>query len=466
MGEPQDELTVTETVPGIENDELKALRKVMAEMPDGGNELLSRLMPSTDTAWLHEQVNRGIRHDVPGVELHRKKVKVNEASLQKFCAENADALNGVKLSVDEVSSVKFQGKEEWYKYLTAPGAARYHALGMQVEAPMWRSLDLPALALSHDLRPEHDPAKAPLRLGLFADFGNGLYHAHAIARQLAKAKLPYVFHLGDVYYGGSEKEFQDYFTQPLAPVIENSELFILAGNHEMYARGVYFQKYIRDKHAAYPELQRQNGEMFRVVGSGLQLIGIDTMFTDWVGGKPRVMAQLGNPEKDVLTQWLADVGPDTLTVLLTSDHPWDFGKFLMTPLYNDLKDFIKKGQIDLWFWGNVHYAALYKPWQDPESSNPGFIGSCIGHGGYPYYTQSVNDLPQGVGLEWLEQRNRFAPYKDLRPDVGMNGWCEMEVHRQPAGWSVKLRYVDWVGRQSRLVTLFKPHGGGIDFTGG
>lgn len=459
MTEPLDDPKDPQETLGYSPEDLEALRRVLAEMPEGGDELLGRLMPSAKPEWIRDQINTVDSPQPEAFSLFSPQVDATE--LHKFCTQFSDALGGVQLSVDEVSSTKFQTKEDWNNYAFAPGAIAYHALGKKVAPPLWRKLAAPAKDLSHALRPEHDPSKAPLRLGLFADFGNGLYPTKGIARQLAKAKLPYVFHLGDVYYGGSEKEFRDYFSTPLAPMIEHSEFFMLAGNHELYADGVHFQRYLQAKHAKYPALQRQNGEMFRLVGKGLQIIGIDTMWTEWEGNGPRVYAHLGAKEKAVLKEWLKDVGPNTLTVLMTSDHPWDLGSSSLTPLHKEFEEFVKQGQIDLWFWGNVHYAALYLPWQTPGNFKPGFVGSCIGHGGYPFYTQKNDTLPDRVGLAWLEKQHRFAPFKKVRPDVGMNGWCEMEVRRDNASWAVKLRYLDWVGRESHVTTLTKADGRGI-----
>lgn len=456
-----------------ESETLDTLQHLLDADPDNAAEILGRLMPSADPEWVAEQINTlsaqtrgGVSPDdvPPVIPKSIFKPDVNPGQLKKFCAEFIDALGGNPLTKEEVESEQFQTKEDWYSYAFAPGAIGYHVKGMRVAPPLWRQLPNPARDLTHALRPEHDPSKSPLRLGLFADFGNGLYAPRAIARRLVKAKLPYVFHLGDVYYGGNEQQFQDYFREPLAPLIDHSELFILAGNHEMYAKGVHFQAFIKEKADKHKELQRQNGEMFRLMGHGLQIIGIDTMWNDWQGAFPqlsRAQARLGKEEKWVLEQWLSDAGPNTLTVLLTSDHPWDIGSGSLTPLHGDFAPYIQDGKIDFWFWGNVHYAALYERWQAEHNTKPGVIGSCIGHGGYPFYTQKPGKLPKGVDTRWIEQAHRFWPYDKVRPDVGANGWCEMDVEREASGWKVKLIYRDWVGRDRAIADISKKDGGGV-----
>src|SRR5205823_4779106 len=76
--------------------------------------------------------------------------------------------------------------------------------------------------LSHDdAHPfVYDDARAARRIALMSDFGCGLYHSRAIAQQLAAQRYPYVFHLGDVYYGGSQAEFDANYTSVLAATMQ------------------------------------------------------------------------------------------------------------------------------------------------------------------------------------------------------------------------------------------------------
>ena len=155
---------------------------------------------------------------------------------------------------------------------------------------------------------------------------------------------------------------------------------------------------------------------------------------------------------DLLGKWLSE-RPDDLTVLLTSNEAWDLGNRKLTRLYGSLRETIA-GRVDFWFWGNVHYASLYDPFAFPDFGarvRP-MIASCIGHGGYPFYTQkAINKLPDGVACRWLETKSRFWPESAVRPDVGLNGWCTMKLLRRQetsagSGWDVELTYLDWLGR--------------------
>ena len=55
----------------------------------------------------------------------------------------------------------------------------------------------------------------------------------------------------------------------------------------------------------------------------------------------------------------ADSGTDSLVCrFIPYDKPLEKR---VRRLYKSLRDTIA-GRIDLWFWGNVHYGALYEPW--------------------------------------------------------------------------------------------------------
>ena len=98
--------------------------------------------------------------------------------------------------------------------------------------------------------------------------------------------------------------------------------------------------------------------------------------------------------------------------------------------------------------GNVHYCALY----DRTSKLP-FIGSCVGHGGYPYYTQSKDeDYKCPVRVRFLETKSRFWKWPQMRQDVGNNGYCVMSLKHDG---SVELKYHDWMKNVRCTARLYK-----------
>jgi hypothetical protein len=231
----------------------------------------------------------------------------------------------------------------------------------------------------------------------------------------------------------------------------------------MYARGEWFKRMIRRKASDHPERQRQRAETFRLRGDGFQIIGLDTMFVGWRSGRVRLHDYADADLLRLLDGWLSE-RPNDLTVLLTSNEAWDKGKRDTSRLYQSLRSTIA-GRVDLWFWGNVHYAALFDMWPFADAGNPlrRMVTSCIGHGGYPFYTQNdVGALPTGLMCRWQETKSRFWP-DAMRSDVGLNGWCKMKLTRGADGWDVLLTYVDWVGRERVRAQLARKDAGGIYF---
>jgi Calcineurin-like phosphoesterase len=286
-------------------------------------------------------------------------------------------------------------------------------------------------------------AQSPLEVALFSDFGTGLYPALYIAAQLRQRKFPYAVHLGDVYYAGRKSEFQENFETPLNPILEDTRFFMLNANHEMLAGGYAYFDYIDAKKAAHPHTQEQEGSYFCLRSSRFQLIGIDTDY--------HVRNRLQEPE---LVAWLGQVLREgkhegRTNILLSSNEPYKYGHMELKPLLTeDLSAFVREQLIDLWFWGNTHYCALF----DAGQHTP-FLGSCIGHGGYPY-SKISSGRSSPAPARFVETLARFPAWTELVQDRGNNGYC---VLRLKADGSIDLSYVDWMGSIRCEATLSKAH---------
>jgi hypothetical protein len=286
----------------------------------------------------------------------------------------------------------------------------------------------------HDAKPSgftyQLPASGPtLTVALFSDFGTGLYHALYIADHLDEAAYPYVLHLGDVYYSGRKSEFRDRFEKQLDPLLNRTALYTLHSNHEMYSLAKPYFAYLASR--VYPAGQpRQEGSYFRLIWNDVQFVAIDTAsFGDGRFREPRQRA------------WLQEVLEDgrraqRVTILLSANEPYDYGQKEFRPLLReDLDDLVADRQmVNLWFWGNVHYCALFEP--TPRSP---FFGSCIGHSGYPYSRKRKGEA-EPAPLLYLEEGNRFLR-EDIRPDMGNNGYCVLTMREA----AIDLDYRDWMG---------------------
>jgi hypothetical protein len=285
----------------------------------------------------------------------------------------------------------------------------------------------------------------PLEIAIFADFGTGLYHSRYIAKQFQTRAVPYAIHLGDVYYAGRRPEFSDYFEAPLAPIFDSTELFMLNSNHEMFSGGRWYFELLRRKRSLHA-IQKQEGSYFSLANERVQIVGIDTAYH-----------KLGRFPKAGLQEWLRarlneGRSAGRINILLSADHPYEYGKNEFTKLFaEDLGDLTRNGLIDLWFWGNTHYCALFEP-----TVTARFIGSCVGHGGFPYTTKRKGRFSVAP-VRFIETRPRFPEWTRLRPDMGNNGYCLMKVH---ADGGLTLEYIDWMSNPRCTAQLHRDRAGG------
>jgi len=280
----------------------------------------------------------------------------------------------------------------------------------------------------------------PVRIALFSDFGTAYYHSEYIARRIAAGGYDAAIHLGDVYYAGRSSEYRNRFRKQLDPLLATTPLWNLNSNHEMQSRAEPYFRYIQQRRAGHPGVQRQEGSYFALDYGSVLLVGIDTE------GQ-----RLKRHDHTKLQTWLREVleegrAAGKITVLLSGDEPYKYGDSGTTKLYeNDLRTLDQARLIDLWFWGNTHYCALF------QATSPfGFVGSCIGHGGYPY-GKKKSGKPTPAGLAFLEQRHRFHPWK-VREDMGNNGFCELTLLHDG---SMKLRYIDWMANERCTADLVR-----------
>ena len=278
----------------------------------------------------------------------------------------------------------------------------------------------------------------PIEIALFSDFGTGLYHSRYIARQLAGRRPDYAIHLGDVYYAGKASEFGAYFTPVLEPLLATTRVFALNSNHEMLSGGQFYFEYLDQKHrSAPPPAQEQEGSYFCLRSSRFQFVAVDTDYHHDGG----YAARLREPRLRAWLRQRLDEGraAGLVNVLLTANEPYEVGKPALTPLFaTDLADVLADGLVDLWFWGNTHYCALFE-----RSPRTPFVGCCIGHGGYPYTRKRDADCAgTPTGVRFLETSARFPKWTGVRQDRGNNGYLALSL--RPDG-SVALELIDWMG---------------------
>ena len=272
-------------------------------------------------------------------------------------------------------------------------------------------------------------------VALFSDWGTGYYHARYIAKHVGTVVgAGQAIHLGDIYYTGTASEFARCFDRAFDRwVLRQMPFYALNANHEMDSHGIPYFAFLEEKRrrgrAGRIQEQPQEGSYFCLSNDGYQVVALDTAYAG--NGRCRDAAVL---------DWLRDHlhrGRERrqVNILLTQSEP--YGRSGPRPLLtNDLaRDAVADRLVDLWFWGDEHHCALYHP-----SDAAPFVGSCIGHGGYPYSRRTVAELSSPTAeLAWGETAPRFPEALGLRPGRGNNGFCCLMLGRR----AVELTYYDW-----------------------
>ena len=297
---------------------------------------------------------------------------------------------------------------------------------------------------------DFDLGKESVEVALISDFGTDYYHTAYIAKQLIERKFPYSVHLGDIYYAGKAEEYKNNFKKWIDPILDSTSFYTLNSNHDMMSGSESYFKYISERLSKYGN-QRQVGSYFCLKMGKFQIIGIDT---DYFG--------ISRYENERLKKWLEDRLNEgrvnhQVNILLSSNYPYIYEEDDPSELLDkDMRDLvISKQLVDLWFWGDSHYCALY----DRNAILP-FIGSCIGHGGYPYKKVGYGEIKtQGVyppPVRFLENKSRFWKWPNLRPDMGNNGYCILRLKNTQ---EIELEYIDWMSYPRCNVKLsFNQHG--------
>jgi hypothetical protein len=442
-----------ESPPPLSLEDIDQLERELANEPD---ETLARIRRGWDATASEADVRRLLERTRAALQRPASALATLDA-LRPFDAE---------LRAQLPPAFDFPGKTS--EIPIDPGNYRFEterdALGWAIHAgPLWLKSryrpekvdfrwaeDFPAPHFVYGM-PEDE---RPITIALMSDFGTGLYHSRYIARQVGAARPDYVFHLGDVYYAGKAAEFAERFTPVLAPLLATARVFVLNANHEMLSGGRYYFEYLDQKRRTPGVLQEQEGSYFCICSERFQIIGIDTAYH-----------MDSRHEERRLQEWLRarlEEGKEAhrTNILLSPNEPYELGKPGLKPLYAvDLGEFAARGLIDLWFWGNTHYGALFE-----RSAATPFIGSCIGHGGYPYSrTRDADRQGTPTAVRFLETGARFPAWTEVRQDRGNNGFVLMTLH--PDG-EIQLDYIDWTRTLRHRATLAPVPGESyVDFTG-
>jgi predicted phosphodiesterase len=247
------------------------------------------------------------------------------------------------------------------------------------------------------------------RVAIVGDWGTGDATAKLLLRQIAQKQPDVVIHLGDVYYSGTDHEFQNYFYSiwqemfglPLVKWggkqngLTKPATFTLVGNHDMYAGGQPYYTTI--------DMLGQPASYFCLRNKNWQFIAMDTGLHDH---NPTAMSVTFLEDTEVA--WIKDkiqTADGRKTVLLSHHQLFttfeDIGGQKINPkLEAQLHDILP--QVTVWYWGHEHDFVIY-----PKFLN--VLGRCIGHGAVP------------VGFDQVGTADPKVPFENFRLSADTDG---------------------------------------------
>lgn len=215
-------------------------------------------------------------------------------------------------------------------------------------------------------------SKSQFRVAILGDWGTGLYGAPACAATIAKnGKYDLIVHLGDVYYSGTDSEYEERFTK-LWPQVSTAKSIALNGNHEMYTGG----------QAYFAAIQHfgQTASYCAIENDRWVLAFLDSAYSDH---------DLHGDQAAWLTS-IAARSPNKKLVLFSHHQPFSLLDVQGPKLITKLSTLLQQRRIFAWYWGHEHHCILYDkhPLWD-------FSGRCVGHSGFPYFRETavLGDTP-------------------------------------------------------------------------
>jgi Calcineurin-like phosphoesterase len=298
----------------------------------------------------------------------------------KYCANMAlklgEALGRAIFENDQAQIMRYRDQLGQFgecdpRWAEAAGvyAEYFVAQGKSIPYRSIRTIPDPILAL---------PSNDNFCVAIMGDWGTGQQAARNVLSQIKDKQPDLVIHLGDVYYAGTQYEYDNYFSGVWSQVFGaapgkpgSPTLYNLAGNHDMYSGGQAYYKLL--------DAIKQPASFFSLQNDSWQFLAMDTGLHD---ASPVALGDTPTFLDPGEAAWVcAKVnGQGTRKTILFSHHQLFSGyeKIGNSPVNQSLLNQLKSilNNTTMWFWGHEHNLVIFDKYLD-------VFGRCIGHGAFP-----------------------------------------------------------------------------------
>jgi hypothetical protein len=261
------------------------------------------------------------------------------------------------------------------------------------------------------------PLARDARLVLLSDWGTGLARAEEVANHagrwiadgLAAGREVHAMHLGDVYYSGEKREYDNRMLA-LWPVkddmVDRVPSWCLNGNHDMYSGGWHFfdhlladERFRRQRSTDPKDGTPRGTSFFDLVGDDWHVVGLDSAWQDHLPWHPD-WGDLADPQPAHVE---AAAGDGRKLLLLSHHQLFSVYDSHVGPLLEQkLEPALASGRVRAWFWGHEHRCMTFAPHEHVE------FARCIGHAGIPEVAHPES-APTPTPGQW-EYRGQFESH--------------------------------------------------------
>ncbi|NNM23287.1 MAG: metallophosphoesterase [Flavobacteriaceae bacterium] len=242
----------------------------------------------------------------------------------------------------------------------------------------------------------NDPVLEKARIAIIGDWGTGIWKdgkkqkcpAELVIQGVLDLDPDYIIHLGDVYYAGTPKEERKHLLD-LLPSKYKNKVYTMNSNHEMYdgangLLGTTLQNTLFEQQGGSSYFSLEIGDWV--------LVGLDSAYYDdsylYMSGS-LCNEEGGQQQLDYLTK----AGQGDKKVMLMTHHNGILvdkdGPATNTTLWSQVQKALDGGLPDVWYWGHVHNAIIYRDDLSLyKNSKTGTaltsIMRCCGHASIPF----------------------------------------------------------------------------------